>query len=88
MDLYQRLSSSQFVMSQIVYLIYLLSLKSSPSLEKARSRGGSRVCMAKASLQVSLIRLLTRAKSTSGGKEIRGFTFMELITSWEGVNKQ
>lgn len=38
--------------------------------------------MAKATLHVSLIRPLIRTKSTSGGKEMRGFTFMALITSY------
>ena len=64
------------------YRTNLLSLYSSPSLAKAKSSVGSRVCMANATLHVSLIKALIRAKSTSGGKEIRGFTFIALITSW------
>lgn len=58
------------------------SLKSSPSELKARSSGGSRVCMAKAIRHASLIKLLIRTKSTSGGKEIRGFTFIAFMMSW------
>lgn len=40
--------------------------------------------MAKATLHVSLIKGLMRTKSTSDGKEMRGLTFMALITSWGG----
>lgn len=58
-----------------------MSLYSSPSVAKPKSSGGSSVCMAKATLHASLINELMRTKSTSGGKEIRGFTFIALMTS-------
>lgn len=65
------------------YVSYLQSLKISPSAPNAISRGGSKACMAKAMQHISWIKLLRRQKSTSGGNEILGLTFMARITSWK-----
>lgn len=65
------------------YVSYLQSLKISPSAPNAISRGGSKACMAKAMQHISWMKLLRRQKSTSGGNEILGLTFMARITSWK-----
>ena len=65
------------------YVSYLQSLKISPSAPNAISRGGSSVCIAKAMQHISWMKLLRRQKSTSGGNEILGLTFMARITSWK-----
>lgn len=60
---------------------YLVSLKSSPSIPKAISRGGVSVCIEKATRHSSRIKLLMTAKSNSGVHEIFGLMLMERITS-------
>lgn len=65
------------------YVSYLQSLKISPSAPNAISRGGSKACMAKAMQHISWMNSLRRQKSTSGGNEIFGLTFMARITSWK-----
>lgn len=62
---------------------YLQSLKISPSAPNAISRGGSKDCMANAMQHISWMKSLRRQKSTSGGNEILGLTFMARITSWK-----
>jgi len=60
---------------------YLVSLKNSPSIPKATSRGGVSVCIEKATRHSSRIKLLMTAKSHSGVDEIFGLMFIERITS-------
>ena len=70
-------------LASVSYVSYLQSLKISPSAPNAISRGGSKVCIAKAMQHISWMKSLRRQKSTSGGNEILGLTFMARITSWK-----
>lgn len=80
---------SEHLSAPAPYVSYLQSLKTSPSAPNAISSGGSKDCIAKAMQHISWMKSWRRQKSTSGGKEILGLTFMARITSWkakDGIN--